>query len=139
MPKKKYKAIVLDLNIDEIRKATVGILDDAMYEGADVVYKLTQVKVPVATGRLKRSGYIANSKRSTYTREGKVNKAEVTPDEGDALVAYSAPHSHLLEYGSWWRPAKPYLRPSLDEKKEEATEAIAEHIRKGLRPWWRFF
>lgn len=50
----------------------------------------------------------------------------------DGSVQASAPHGHLVEFGTVNMPAEPYLRPAFDQGKEEAARAIADRLRKRI-------
>lgn len=45
----------------------------------------------------------------------------------------SAPHAHLVEFGTVNMPAEPYLRPAFDSGKEEAARALENQLRKRIQ------
>ena len=109
---------------DDLKKAILNGADDAMFAGGEVLLEGSQARVPRLTGRLKASGYVTTKDKTTYVyRRG--DKKERKPEEsGVAGVGYSAPHSHLIEFGTKKMGAKPYLRPALDELKSQIGEKI---------------
>ena len=106
--------------LEEIKDAT----PDALFEGAQQLLEAALVKVPRRSGRLAHSGYAASASKSTYTRIGRGYRREIKPGPKEALVAFSAPHAHLLEFGTVKMSAKPFLRPAYDEQKEKILDTV---------------
>lgn len=110
---------------DDLLKLIRDGSDDAMYEGGTVLLEGSQSRVPRRSGRLAQSGYITTKSKTSYVYK-RGYKKERKPDESGVVgVGYSAPHSHLLEFGTKNMRARPYLRPALDELKEKIGEKIA--------------
>ena len=132
MPKRyQYQAVKLDLNIDDIREAVASELDKAMYAGAELVLQDAVPRVPVFTGRLRDSGYIASNKRSSYVRRTGY-RHEIKPELGESVVAFSAPHAHFVETGTAKLSARPYLRPAYDGNQTAVLEEITGILRQAI-------
>jgi HK97 gp10 family phage protein len=43
-----------------------------------------------------------------------------------------APHAHFVEFGTVHMPAEPFLRPALEHHTREATNAMAESLRRSV-------
>lgn len=106
--------------------------NEAMFEGAQIVLEAATARVPIFTGRLKDSGYVSTTDKSSYVAK-RWYKKERKPDKPfGAIVAFAAPHSHLVEFGTKNMAAQPYLRPALDQIKAKAGEAITVKLTKSL-------
>ena len=123
-----------------------NVMRSALRQGANVIRNDARQNAPVDDGDLKKS-----IKVSTRARGGKVT---ATLRAGDKKVFYA----HFIEYGT--KPhdiaaknkkvlvfedggkatrakhpgvtAKPFMRPALDDKSDEAVQAVANQIRKVL-------
>lgn len=87
---------------------------DAVREGAEIIRQAAEDKAPRRTGEL----------ADTMT---------ATPPQGDGqgIVVKVGPHrhsfyGHFQELGTGPGPAQPFLRPALDEKKDEAARKIGD-------------
>ena len=109
---------------DDLKKLILDGADDAMFEGGQILLEGSQSKVPRFTGRLHASGYVTTKTKSTYVFRRGYKKERKPEDSGVVGVGYSAPHSHLVEFGTKNMRAKPYLRPALDELKTQIGEKI---------------
>jgi len=111
-------------------------IEQAITDWANKVFDLSQEYVPVDTGELKSSGHVE------VVRAGKTIAA---------AVAYEAPYSVYVEYGTGVRgaasagagdgpydpnwtgmPAQPYLRPAFDELRDEAEGMTREVVTAAL-------
>lgn len=72
--------------------------DAAMFAAGEVVLHAAVSRAPRRSGRLAGSGYVATNSKSTY-RKRRYWRKEKTPPKGGAVVAFTAPHAHLLESG----------------------------------------
>lgn len=108
--------------------------DDAMFEAGQMVLDAAKAKVaPMRfTGRLERSGYVSTNSKSTFIKR-RGHKKERKPDKPfGAVVAFAAPHSHLVEFGTTKMAAKPYLRPAIDGLKEQVGDVITVGLTRAL-------
>lgn len=130
--KLKYDSVTLDLNFDEIRSVIADVLDEAMYEGAGEVLDASSPKTPFRSGELRRSGYRATQKRSSYVG-GKGHRREIRPkNRGEAVIAFSYFTALFWERGTRKLPARPFLRPGFDEKRNAARDRIVAMLRDAL-------
>lgn len=109
---------------DDLEKLILDGADDAMFEGGQILLEGSQAKVPRFTGRLYASGYVTTKTKSTYVFRRGYKKERKPEDSGVVGIGYSAPHSHLVEFGTKKMRARPYLRPALDELKSQIGEKI---------------
>jgi hypothetical protein len=73
--------------------------DEAWFAAGMVVKTEADRRVPRGrTGNLRKSGYVGTAKRSSYI-ERRYWRKEKKPPKGGAVIAYSAPHAHLMEGG----------------------------------------
>lgn len=110
---------------------------DATGVASGLVKKSAQAKAPVRTGLLKSqiitkrippgqarslgvtSMHIVTVRQGRKRRKGKNDKG-------------SAPHAHLLEYGTVHMAPRPFLRPALDENVQASISAMASVLRAHL-------
>jgi HK97 gp10 family phage protein len=91
--------------------------DRALSAAARMIVREAKALVPVRTGDLKRS--------ITYTRSGKGRGS----NERLVLVGFRPPVSrraHFTEYGTARSAAKPFMRPVLDARAQDALNIMAE-------------
>ena len=103
---------------------------EALEELAQEIYDASQRYVPVDTGTLKNSGYISSTRGSTYKQSKRHKKEVKAPNDNVVVLAYSAIHSHLVEYGTSKQPGVPYLRPALDESGDRGAQAYAKKMQE---------
>ena len=71
--------------------------------------------------------HTGNLARSPKTKKLKADRNEAAPYIS-AIDRKVAPHAHLHELGTVKMPAKPFFRPAVDEKGEEAIKEIESGI-----------
>lgn len=94
-------------------------LKKAVRAGGQVILDDASRRVPVRTGRLKKSLRVKVRKSS---RHGAIAK-----------IGTNAPHAHLLEFGTVRMGARPYMRPAFDSKREAAVDEICKELKKQIR------
>lgn len=118
---------------DELLSAIEKGLNEAVFETGMMLVGTAEAKAPYDRGTLRESGYVSTTTKSTYEKR-RGHRNEVRPrDNGVAVAAFSAPHAHLLEYGTAKMSAQPFFRPALDETKGEMAEKIAVALRDDIR------
>lgn len=119
---------------DSLIKEIQDQSEDALFEGGLLLLEDATRRAPEFTGRLKESGYVSSNKRSTYVYRHGFKKERKPHEDGIVAVGFSAPHSHLVEFGTRKMRARPYLRPALDNFKDKIGERIvskwAQRFRK---------
>jgi len=103
----------LERALKNVNKAAEGrALRKATKAGAEVIVQEARNKAPYKTGKLKRAI------RSKFGQaRGRIVTVEIGP----------APRAHyggFLEVGTSRMPAQPFLRPAMDETKQEAVDIL---------------
>lgn len=135
----------------EIRKAT----PDALFAAGEKLIAAAAARAPRASGFLAESGYVASETRSTY-RASKRHRKAIKPSSGGVIAGFAAINAAWVEYGTRphtigkdgrilrlrdgtfrrgpfrhpGTPARPFLRPALDELKGDMSITIAERVRR---------
>jgi len=91
------KTIKLDWYGDEMQQLIERSSPDALYGAGNVVLDAAKTKIRDKTGNLRKSGYTGVKGRSNYQNRPWYRK-EIRVQRSDrAVVAFSAPHAHLIE------------------------------------------
>ncbi len=113
------------------------IIRPAVTQALAPINKAAKRKAPVETGLLKKS---IGKKVAVVRRTGDIwggvgirkgFKQEVTVD-GKTEMRNPINYAHLVEFGTKNQPAKPFLRPALDEKRPEAMRILARVVKERL-------
>lgn len=94
------------------------ILKSAVQDGADLIERSAREKVPIRTGLLKRS-------IDTEVEVASATRASINIGY-DKLAWYG----HMVEGGTLRAPAKPFLRPSLDENQGRVVALIMAKLKR---------
>lgn len=160
--KRKLRAAQVEWYGDDFQRIVEEHGPEALFYAAEVVQREADRRVPVGrTGNLKQSGYVYAWGRTTYTPRRYWRKKVRVNNETEAVIAYSAPHAHLIEggrraarkkivpraksgaqalliggqYRAWARQrriaAQPFLGPAL----EAAGDAVVEELATRFRSW----
>jgi HK97 gp10 family phage protein len=130
--KLKYDSVSLEINFDELRTVIADTLDQAMFEGGNEILDVAAPKTPFRQGNLRESGYVATQKRSSY-KGGKGHRKEIRPKAvGAAVIAFSWFTARFWELGTRHLPARPFLRPGFDERRNAARDSIVRILRHAL-------
>lgn len=124
-----------------------NVLRGAVNAGATLIKKEAANRAPVYTGpvsaghpppgTLKRSVYqkqirdLSNKVKQTFyvgVRKGK----EFRKQGKSGNLSQDAYYARFVEFGTAKMPAKPFLRPAFEAKKEEATNAIKAYLEKRI-------
>ncbi len=118
--------------LSTLSRAVAGkATDTALLAAALVPMNAAKRKAPYLTGNLRRSIHVGGSgdgleQPTDGTDIGKAGKHTVKVGTN---VVYAKPQ----EYGSANRPARPFLRPALDENKREMQREFADALEDALR------
>jgi len=108
------------VRLNQISFDIVADLETAAKAGARVIRDTAKDNVPVRTGTL----------RDSITIE------TVEKDENEVVVRIGpqkkAFYGLFLEYGTSKMAARPWLRPAVDEKQQEALEAVEKVLQRTL-------
>lgn len=116
----------------ELMQALRDGANDAMFEAGEILLESARRRVPVVTGNLKNSGYVSTKNKSSYVKRRGWKRERKPLEDGSVVIAFSAPHSHLVEFGTKRMAAKPYLRPALDELKDKIGKSITVSLSKSV-------
>lgn len=72
--------------------------DEALFAAGEVLLREAVSNAPRRSGNLVESGYVGTRSKSTYRRRRYWRK-KIYPAANTAVVAFTAPHAHLLESG----------------------------------------
>lgn len=112
---------VLDKRLKELDRRTRGnFLRKALRKGANVIKAEAKKRVPVRTGRLKKSIAVKVSMKA-----GGEVYAKIGMKKG---AAYGVP----VELGTSTAAAKPFLRPAMDTKNGEAVGAFKMSLQEEI-------
>jgi len=117
---------------DSIKKQVVAATPDGLFAGGQMLIDAAASRVPVASGDLKNSGYVATEQKTTY-RNDKKHRKELKPPKGGAVAAFAVFYAKFVEYGTSKQSARPFLRPALDELKEQIGAEITVSIGRKLK------
>ncbi len=107
-------------------KVKKRIMKPAMRKGGQVIAKRAKLKIP------KRSGFLRKALRALPTKNGNV-KIYVNPKVSGWYkeeFVRPAKYAHLVEFGTQTAEAKPFLRPALNEGKNDAFQAVTAEAQK---------
>lgn len=113
---------------DEILNALDEEIDDALFDVANTLVELAKAKAPRDKGTLQESGYASSTTKSTYVKRP-FHKGQRRPRHGMAVAAFSAPHAHLVEFGTRKMAAQAFFRPAFDGGKNAMIEAGMRKLR----------
>lgn len=118
---------------DELLKQIREATPDGLFAGGQMLVDAAASRAPIgATGNLRASGYVATEQKSTYKSSKKHNK-EIKPPKGGAVVGFAAFYARFQEFGTRKMAAKPFLRPAIDELKEQIGAEIVITISKRIK------
>lgn len=97
--KRRVQRVDLEWFGDEFIKIIAEYGNDALFKAGEVLLAEATRRAPRGrTGNLARSGYVAVPGRSTYVKR-LYWRREKRVRTGEAVVAFTAPHAHLMESG----------------------------------------
>ncbi len=102
-----------------------NVMTGAVRAGAAVIRNEARVRVPKRTGNLKKSIIVMKRKTESYG----LIRFSVTPSKKGKNSGW---YAHFIEFGTIHQSAKPFMRPALDAKQDEALQASQEYIAKRI-------
>jgi HK97 gp10 family phage protein len=106
------------------KKIGEKVLVKALRAGARPIVRAAKQRVPVRTGKLKKSITVRKATQK-QRRKG----------TGIVLIGFRKPTSaiaHLVEFGTSKASAQPFMRPAIDEKGRDAIQTIGEKLGKEI-------
>lgn len=106
----------------------------AVAAGASVVRKAARDKAPVDSGNLKASLIMKRIRETNLTeeyivtpRKGKTRDGKAAK-RGQGKLGKDAYYARFVEFGTVKVPARPFIRPALEDNVQRATQAIADRL-----------
>ncbi len=116
----------LERALEGLPKATAkATLRVALKKAAQPVADAAASMAPVRTGRLSESISV-RTQLSKRQRRGRKERGAVVLHIGAETPR--APHAHLVEFGTRFMPARPFLRPAWDGKKDGVLASIKTNL-----------
>lgn len=124
-----------------------NVLRGAVNAGATVIKKETASRAPVFTGSVSQGHPpVGTLKRAVYQKQIKelsgpfkqtfyvgVRKGKQFQKQGKkGNLSQDAWYAKFVEFGTANMPAKPFMRPAFEAKKEEAVSAIKTYLEKRI-------
>jgi HK97 gp10 family phage protein len=105
------------------------ILRDAVDAGAEIVRDVASQLAPRSTdgSHGHKPGFLAEN----IVTDRVWTKTQNTADTHVGMTK-AAWYGRLQETGTVYQPAQPFLRPALDETKNDVVDAVAEHLRNAI-------
>jgi len=106
----------------------------AVAAGASVVRKAARDKAPVDSGNLKASMIMKRIRETNLTeeyivtpRKGKTRDGKAAK-RGQGKLGKDAYYARFVEFGTVKVPARPFIRPAMEDNVQRATQAIADRL-----------
>ncbi len=100
MAKRRYtKQLKLDWFGDDLLAAAQAGQEPGLWALGKVILDEAERRAPSASGRLRRSGYVATTARSSYARQTRDRARLPKVKAGQVLVAFAAYYAKFLERG----------------------------------------
>lgn len=120
----------LDMQDKIARSATNG--------AAQVVKKLAIRKAPEAPSNVSPRVPVGNLKKNIRVKRIPLARSQFTSEHivfvrGGAKAFYASRYGSIQEYGSVKHGARPFMRPALDQGKDEAIRVMKTKILEGVR------
>lgn len=96
----RRRAVKIDVTWygDEFLEIVADGGDEALFAAGSILADEAQRRAPRARGNLQKSVYVATATKSSYVKRRYWRKEKKAP-KGGAVIAFSAPHAHLMESG----------------------------------------
>lgn len=117
----------LDKAFKQLPRATAkSVLRRALKKAAKPTAVAAESLAPLGpTGNLRASIEVSPRLKKSQRRGGR-------PEGVELYIGSTAPHAHLLEFGTVNMPAHPFLRPAWDSTKQRVLDAIESEIWESL-------
>jgi HK97 gp10 family phage protein len=127
-----------DINKKVARQAVAAgakiVRDDARRRAPKDTGNLQAAIVMKNLGKTKMTARYVVATRSGKTADVKAGKAAARSGEKDQrkLVGKDAFYGAFVEFGTVKMPARPFMRPAIDDNTQAATDAIAKRLRQRI-------
>lgn len=102
------------LNVQRMNAIDTGFMLNSIYSAAKV-----------------ESGY-SDAKNDAESRGDAVMRPEVKPEDMTAIVAVGAEYAPHVEYGTYRMAARPFLRQAVQNRRDDAVDAIADAVTRRI-------
>lgn len=99
-------------------------LEESVLSGAEIIRQSAIQKAPYKTGNLR-----GNIEKATSLKSFGRVEVDIGPNR-------KAWYAHFLEYGTSKMPAKPFLRPAIDENRDTASREILGQLKSIIERLW---
>lgn len=160
-PQRRFRSVKLEWYGDDFISIISEYGNDALFKAGEVLLAEALRRVPRGrTGNLAKSGYVAVPGKSTYVKR-RYWRREKPVRTGEAVIAFTAPHAHLMESGRRKRgkivptkrggkralaingriraasqykrmSSRPFVGPAIEASQEAIPEALAKEYRSWL-------
>jgi len=113
--------------VEEVMVASAGVVKAAIEKriGSQFKVKTGNLSRAIRAKKYKQRGTTFAAAFAAIDRK-RIKKSRKT---GKPLKGKTAPHAHLLEFGTSQMPAKPFFRPAIDESQGEVLNTINTGIK----------
>jgi hypothetical protein len=101
---------------NELMSAVRGAQEPGLYSLGFIVLKEARLRAPVKSGRLRRSGYVATSVRSSYRRRRKDKLKLPRVPKGAVQVGFASFYGRFIEIGARGHTVTPRKRTTRGKK-----------------------
>lgn len=123
--------VTLKWNGDDLLSTIQGNSEDALFAAGEILLETAVALAPEDDGDLKASGYVATVSKSSY-KAGAGNNRQIKPKANEAVVGFSRFYAMFLERGTSRMAARPYMRPALDQRKDDLAKEAIKRLGDGL-------
>jgi HK97 gp10 family phage protein len=114
--------------LKDLREAT----PDSLFEAAEKFVEVAKARAPIDEGDLRESGFAATKDKSTWKKK-KTNRKQPKVKEGEAIAGFADFKAGWLEFGTKKMRAQPFMRPTLDEAKEQLGGVVAAGLKRRMK------
>lgn len=128
----------LDRALGELPKATgKNVIRRVLRKSLEPILTAAKANAPVATGRLRDSMVISSQlKRSQKRSSASSRGITMYVGPGADGKVRSAPHAHLVEFGTARQPPHAYMRPAFDANKNLVIEIQQRELHPEIQKAW---
>lgn len=114
----------LEQNLKQLPKAIKRrVALNALRKGGEPIAKMARALAPVEQGNLREGINVL----ATLSRSQAADKGSVAPVEM-YVGAGQHPQAITQEFGTWFHPAQPFLRPAWESQRMTALDLIGAHL-----------
>ena len=108
------------------RKVKSRVMGKALRKGGKVIAKEAKQRAPEDSGDLKKAIGVVSYKSPEFEKQ-----VLIMPRKGKR-ARYSAPYAHIVEFGSVFVKAQPFLGPAAHDKAGEAIKEVIKTLQEEI-------